>query len=364
MPDPAEIIASCKNVLPGHGQRQPIAVQLRQLADDLAGDEYPDVYGSGDYLAAFEQEVAGMFGKEAAVFMPSGTMAQQIALRIWCERSGNLTVAMHPTAHLETAEQSGYQFLHGIRRLQFGGPGPEMIADRLVEAQDFEQLGELPGAVLLELPCRPLGGQLPPWDDLVATRDWTSSHNIPLHLDGARIWQCRGYYGKTFQEIADLFDSVYVSFYKDVGGLCGCMLMGPNDFIKASRVWQRRYGGNLYTQGPYVASARIAMNRTLPLMDAWNARAKEVAAVLASHPKVRVNPDPPHVNFFRIYVEGDHEALNARHLELAGETGTYVFPNLRPSPVPGIATGELHLWENAIAFDLDKLAPFLEQLFD
>ena len=132
-----------------------------------------------------------MFGKEAAVFMPSGTMAQQIALRIWCERSGNLTVAMHPTAHLETAEQSGYQFLHGIRRLQFGGSGPEMIADRLVEAQDFEQLGELPGAVLLELPCRPLGGQLPPWDDLVATRDWASGHNIPLHMDGARIWQCR-----------------------------------------------------------------------------------------------------------------------------------------------------------------------------
>ncbi len=78
---------------------------FQSLADGLQGDEYADIYGSGTYIAGFEAEVAEMFGKEAAVFMPSGTMAQQIALRIWCEKRDNFTVAMHPTAHPEWAEE-------------------------------------------------------------------------------------------------------------------------------------------------------------------------------------------------------------------------------------------------------------------
>lgn len=108
MADRMEVLANCTNILPGHGKRRTVADMLREIADSLEGTEFADVYGNGDYLQAFEEEVAEMFGKEAAVFMPSGTMAQQIALRLWCERSGNFTLAMHPTSHLEFAEQLGY----------------------------------------------------------------------------------------------------------------------------------------------------------------------------------------------------------------------------------------------------------------
>ena len=360
MSEADEIQARCTNILPGHGPRLAIADQLRAIAGELAGDEMADVYGAGDYLTAFECEVADMFGKQAAVFMPSGTMAQQIALRIWCDASHTMTVAMHPTAHLEFAEQLGYQFLHPLRRLQFGVP--EFMRDRLLEPDDLRRLGETPGAVLLELPCRPLGGELHPWEHLLEMREWAQGHNIPLHLDGARIWQCRGYYGKTFEEIGDLFDSLYVSFYKDIGGLCGCMLVGPEQFIKAARVWQRRYGGNLYTQAPFVASARIALARVLPQIEEWVARARQVAAILSSFPEITVNPDPPHVNFFRVYIRGDQERLAARHLALADKTGTWLWGGLAPSPVPGIVTTELHLWENSLQFDLNALRPFVEEL--
>jgi len=360
--DPTEILARCNNVLPGHGKRRPIAEWLRNIAAGLEGDELADVYGSGDYIGSFEAELASLFGKEAAVFMPSGTMAQQIALRIWCERTGRMTVAMHPSADLEFAEQLGYQFLHNIHRLQFGVP--EFIGNRLVTLNDLEQLGERPGAVLLELPCRPLGGELHSWEDLVAMADWARDHKVPIHLDGARIWQCRAYYGKSFAEIGALFDSIYVSFYKDLGGMCGCMLIGPDEFIKASRVWQRRYGGNLYTQAPFVASAKLALDDVLPQIDNWCERARQVAEVLSGHPRIRVNPDPPHVNFFRVYIEGDAASLADRHLELAGQTGTWLFGGLTPSAVQGIATTELHIWENGMAFDLSKLEPFLQQLLD
>ncbi len=347
------ILKGCTNVLPGHGPRKTIAESLREIAEWLDGDEFPDAYGTGDYLQAFEAEVAEMFGKQAAVFMPSGTMAQQIALRVWCDRSGRPTVAMHPTAHLEFAEHLGYQYLHGLKRLQFGGP--EFLSHRMLTVDDFKGLGGTPGAALIELPYRPLGGQLPPWEDLEATRAWATEQGVPLHLDGARIWQCRGFYGKTFAEIGALFDSVYVSFYKELGALCGAMLLGPEDFIKGAKVWQRRHGGNLYTQAPFVASARMGMTQTLPKLEEWVLKAREVAGILASFDRIRVNPDPVQVNFFQLYIEGDREKLLDRHHELAAETGTFLFRNLNDSGFPGFATTEMHMFGNAMNFDLDRL---------
>jgi threonine aldolase len=187
-----EILATCTDVLPAYYGFKSTKEILQDLAEALPPDELPDHYGSSDALAHFETELAELLGKEAAVFMPSGTMAQQIALRIWCERNNNFTVAMHPTAHPEFAEHQGYQYLHNIRRIQFGGP--EFLRERILTAKDFENLGQKPGAILLELPYRELGGQLTGWDDLSAIHDWANSHNIPFHMDGARLWQCRPFY--------------------------------------------------------------------------------------------------------------------------------------------------------------------------
>ncbi len=360
MSDAQTIMDKCTHVLPGHGPRQPLKSMFQDMADALDGDEYPDRYGEGGQITAFEAEIAAMFGKETAVFMPSGTMAQQIAIRIWCERNANFTIAMHPTAHLEFAEHAGYQFLHGIHRLQFGAP--EFIRDRMLTAADFDLLGQKPGVALLELPYRPLGGQLPTWDELLAIQAWTTARNVPLHLDGARIWQCRSFYDKSFQEIAALFDSMYVSFYKDIGGFAGSMLLGTADFIAEARVWQRRHGGNLFTQAPFVASAQLGVQRVLPQIEQWVERAQAVAAILNQFEAITTNPDPPHVNFFRTYIQGDHAELIERHNELAQETGVFLFQNLSPSPVPGIATTELHCWENALSFDLTQLTPFLTRL--
>jgi threonine aldolase len=360
MSDIDQILTRCTNVLPGHGLRQSMKQSLQSLADELDGDEYPDNYGSGDYIAQFESEIAQLFGKEAAVFMPSGTMAQQIALRIWCERRYRFTVAMHPTAHPEFAEHGGYRFLHHIQRLQFGAP--EFLADRMLTAQDFESLGQEPGAILLELPYRPLGGQLPTWDELLAIRAWAQERGIPLHMDGARIWQCRPFYQKDYSQIAALFDSVYVSFYKDLGGLCGAMLMGSASFIKEARTWQVRHGGRLRTQGPFVVSARIGVSRVLPVIDQWVQKAHDVACALSRFEGVTVNPNPPHVNFFQLYIQGIPEELTKRHMELARETGTFVFYGLGRCAIPGVGVTEIHCWENALKFDTAALEYFLPKL--
>jgi threonine aldolase len=360
MLDVDEIYLRCDNKLPGHGSRRSLKTVLQTLADGLDGSEMDDDYGQGEYLNSFEAEMAALFGKEAGVFMPSGTMAQQIALRVWCERRKDFTVAMHPTAHLEFAEFLGYQFLHGIQRIQFGAP--EFLANRILTVDDLQALPKEPGALLLELPYRPLGGELPTWEDLSAMSAWARQRGIPFHMDGARLWACRPHFQKSYREIADLFDSVYISFYKDLGGIAGSMLLGPASFIKEARMWQRRHGGNLPGMGPLVAAAVQGYRRVEPQIDGWVRRAQEVAAVLAQHERVTIRPYPPQANFFQFYLRGDPTELTERHHILATETGTFLFFGLGQSIVPGVAVTEVHCWENAQKFDLARLPEFLKRL--
>jgi threonine aldolase len=355
-----EVFAQCTNKLPGHGSRRPMKETFYDLVEGLHGNEFSDRYGEGEYVASFEAEVAEMFGKESAVFMPSGTMAQQIALRIWCEKRSNFTVAMHPTAHLEIAEHLGYQYLHGIKRIQYGAP--EFLDNRILNSKDLQALGQEPGAILLELPYRPLGGELPGWEDLQAMAAWAKERAIPFHLDGARIWSCRPFYQKEYREIASLFDSLYVSFYKDLGALAGSMLLGSASFIKESRLWQRRHGGNLPTMAPFYVSARLGYQRIIPQINEWVERAKEIAVIFNTYDRITTRPNPPHVNFFQVYIQGDSEELTKKHLELAQETGTFLFYGLGTTMVPGISVTEIHCWENAMMFDLDALPSFLQRL--
>jgi threonine aldolase len=358
--DVRTLIARCDNALPGHGSPLSLKQRLAALVEAMDENDDQDQYGTGATLQAFEAELAERFGKEAAVFMPSGTMAQQIALRIWCERQRDFTVAMHPSAHLEFAEQLGYQFLHGIRRLQFGTP--EFVSHRPLTRQDFESLPKRPGVVLLELPYRQLGGVLPSFEGLAEIGDWAMGEGIPLHIDGARIWQCAAAYQRPLDEIARHCASLYVSFYKDLGAICGAALLGDGAFIREARLWQRRLGGNLNTQAPFVVSARQQIERVLPKLPAWNARAREVAAVLNRHARIRVQPNLPDVNFFAYYIDGSAESLVERHHALAAETGTFLFGNLMQDAAPGFCKTELHCWENAETADLDRLDEFLARL--
>ncbi len=357
-----EILAQCSNILPGHGTGTTLKSIFQTLADACESNAYYDNYGSGHGIARLEADVAAQFGKADAAFFPTGTMAQQVALRIWCQRRRNFTFAMHPTAHPNFAEHLGYSHLHRLERLQFGAP--EFIADRMLTVGDFAELGQEPGAILLELPYRPLGGELPDWDTLKEIKAWASERAIPMHLDGARIWSCRPFYGRSFAEIASFFDSVYVSFYKDLGGLAGAMLLGSEEFIAEARVWQIRHGGRLHTFAPYTVSAHLGLNRVLPQIDDWVKRTREIAAILSRFDRLSIRPDPPHTNMFQLFVRGDHQVLTETLMETARDTGTFLFYGFEPSGVPGIAMTEVFCWENGLDFDITALEPCVRNWLD
>jgi threonine aldolase len=133
---------------------------------EIPRDIERDVYGEGGVVGELEGEVAKMLGKPAAVFLPTGTMGQQIALRVHADRRNSRTVLWHPFCHLADNEADGYRRLHGLHGKAVGEPS------RLLTINDLEKVAERPAALLLVLPQRDLGGQLPAWHDLVAQVDW------------------------------------------------------------------------------------------------------------------------------------------------------------------------------------------------
>ena len=220
-----ELRAGCDRFLLGHGERPP-SVVLAEVRDVL-GDVVPDRYGEGGVVADLEAEVATLLGKPAAVLMPSGTMAQQVALRVHADRAGRRTVLWHPTCHLALHEGQAVERLHGLHPRPIGDPR------LLITLADLEEVAEHAGTLVLELPQREIGGQLPEWDDLVAQIELARSQGTATHLDGARLIESLPFYDRPAAEVAALFDSVYISLYKGLGGISGCVLAGDAQTIES-----------------------------------------------------------------------------------------------------------------------------------
>ena len=308
--------------------------RLLEVVEAIDEEERFDRYGAGDRIERLERRVAELLGKEAAVFMPSGTMAQPIALRIWSDRRGIRTVAFHPTCHLEFHEEKGYERLHGLHARLVGDP------NRLITLDDLEGIREPVAALLLELPQREIGGLLPSWDDLVAQVGWARERDIAMHLDGARLWESQPYYGRPYAEIAGLFDSVYVSFYKGLGGIAGAALGGDAALIAEARVWQRRQGGNLVTLHPFVrVAAEVALDERLDRISVHADHARALAAALTEVEGVEVVPDPPQTPLFHVVLRGDRERLADAALQVAEERKVFLFADeARPRRRAGSAT--------------------------
>ena len=297
-----------------------MADQLSAIADQAKQFDAPDVYGTGELIESFEIEIADMLGKEAAVFLPSGTMAQCIALRIWADRASSRQVAFHATSHLQIHEEGAHRELYGLEAELIGDPR------QVISLADLQALQKKPAAVLLELPMREIGGQLPGWDELEAQSQWARQQGIALHLDGARLWQCSPHYGRSLAEITALFDSVYVSFYKDIGGIAGSVLAGPVDFIDEAKKWIRRAGGNLYSLFPYVLSARAGMQRNLASLPDAVADAAWLAERLNEFNGSKTLPRLPPTNLFHLCLQGTPESLIARACQWSEQHNVFLLP--------------------------------------
>ncbi|MBU9674085.1 aminotransferase class I/II-fold pyridoxal phosphate-dependent enzyme [Planococcus sp. CP5-4] len=299
--------------LANHGSRN-VGV-LKKAFEEIADDVESDLYGTGQVIEDFQEKMAAFLGKETAVFFPSGTMAQQIALRIWCDDKGLKRVAYHPLSHLEIHEEDGLKELHGIESVYLTDP------DRVVELKDVAELEEEVAVVLLELPQREIGGQLPSFETLEQISRYCREHQIKLHLDGARLLEVTPYYEKSAAEICALFDSVYLSLYKGIGGIAGAILAGDEAFTKQSKVWERRHGGDLISLYPYIISADYYFDQRSGKMGQYFEAAKRVAALFNSCQGVATLPEVPVSNMFHVHFAHSKEEIEPVIMELEQETG-------------------------------------------
>ncbi|MBC8081292.1 MAG: low specificity L-threonine aldolase [Gorillibacterium sp.] len=287
----------------GHGRRN-IQV-LKDAFQEMDGDLSSDMYGAGPVIEDFQETMAKLLGKESAVFFPSGTMAQQIALRIWCDQKDLKRVAYHPLCHLEIHEQDGLKELHQIE--------PILLADkdRLIRLEDVQSIpGEI-ACLLLELPQREIGGQLPEYRELEEISAYCRENGIKLHLDGARLFEILPYYKKTASEVCELFDSVYISFYKGIGAIAGAVLAGDEEFTRQSKVWKRRHGGDLISLYPYLLSSDYYMKLRLPRMQQYYEDAKELASLYNECQAVATLPIIPVSNMFHVHFNLPREKVES-----------------------------------------------------
>jgi len=349
-------LAGATRFLQREAPRSP-ADTLHRLGD-LAVHPLPDVYGEHGELEALESEVADLLGKPAAVFMPSGTMAQQCALRVWADRTGHRAVGVHGLSHLVVHEERALEVIHGIR-MEHLCSEPRPLT--------FDDLAECPqplGALSIELPLRDAGYLLPPWDELAALVEAARARLVPVHLDGARLWESQPFYDRPLAEIAALGDTVYVSFYKGLGGIAGAALVGPEDVISEARHWQHRHGGTLVSVYPLAVAAREGLRTRLDRFRAYAEHARAVASAAASIPGVRVHPEPPHTNAFVLFIDVPADALREAGLRLAESEGLLALGTVVPAEVPGWAATEFVVGEASMNWSDAEIARVLADLVD
>jgi threonine aldolase len=329
-------------------------VMLRRMLDWLPADV--DLYGAGAPVARLETRFAELLGKPRALFFPTGTMAQQVALRIHAERTGRLTFTAHPTNHLDRWELRGYAAVHGLRYLPAGD------AHRALTLDDLAQVAEPVAALLVELPQREIGGLLPSWEELSAQVRWAHDLGAAAHLDGARLWEAQPFYDRPHAEIAALFDTVYVSLYKGLEGVRGAVLAGDEDTVGHAEVWRKRLGGDIPDAWPLAVAALMGLDEVLPRMSAFRDHAVAVARAIVERGTASVVPEPPRTPLFHVLLPVDAAAATRARDELIDELGVQVFSYARVESVPNRCRFEITVSENTMEFTPEEVADLIDEL--
>lgn len=348
-----DVFRATKYKLAGNGPR--FIDAITESFADMDPSTAADVYGNGGIINDFEAEIAALLGKEKAVFFPSGTMAQQIAMRIWCDEAGIKKVAYHPLCHLEIHEQDGLKVLHQIESVLLGSK------DRLFTIEDLKAVKKPIACLLIELPQREIGGQLPSWEELVEISAYCKAKGIKLHLDGARLFETLPYYNKSAAEICSLFDSAYVSFYKGLGGIAGAALTGSAEFTEQSKVWKRRHGGDLISLYPYIINAKYSMDKRINKMPQYWQHAVTVAELLNKIPGVRTIPEVPVCNMFHVHFDFSKETVEKVMIGVMEKTELGITGNLKEiSPVH--CSSELSFGDSFNQVPKELIAKALDEL--
>lgn len=234
---------------------QPTPEMRQAMASAEVGDAVIDVDPTVDRL---EKLTAKLLGKEAAVFMPSGSMTNQVAVRVHCDRGSEFLC--EADCHIYQYEQGAFAQLSGLVAQTVASQDGVLNVDQL-EAMIRPENEHMVRTrlVCLENTHNRWGGRIQPQDEVVRICQWAKSNGLKRHLDGARLWNAAVATGTSELELAAPFDSVSICFSKGLGAPVGSALAGPADFIAEARRARKLFGGAMRQAGIIAAGALYAI---------------------------------------------------------------------------------------------------------
>jgi threonine aldolase len=271
---------------------KPSDAMRQAIAQAEVGD---DVFGDDPSVIELERRAAQLLGKEAAVFVPSGTMANQIAVRAHTEPGDEILVDAN--AHLYYYEAGGSAALSGVICRTLNGKRGIFTADDVQNALRPSDQHFAPTRLLcLENTHNRGGGSLWSIDAIDQVAQLARENDLKIHLDGARLWNATAATGIAENQYASHFDSVSVCFSKGLGAPVGSALAGGAEFITRARRFRKQFGGGMRQAGVLAAAALYALDhhRQLLAQDHQNARA--IAAGLAEIAEVQIDIESVETN--------------------------------------------------------------------
>jgi threonine aldolase len=253
---------------------RPSAAMRQAMASAEVGD---DVYGEDPTVVRLQERVADLLGKESALFMPSGVMSNQVALRVLTQPADE--VLCPASAHVIHYESGAPGVVSGVQLTPLPDERGQVTVQQIAHATragfDWEPRTRL---LWLEVTANRAGGAIPDFDQTSAAIDAARERGLRVHLDGARLWNAAVATGRSEAEWAHRFDTVSVCLSKGLGAPVGSVLAGSDDTIRAARRWRKLLGGGMRQVGILAAAGLVALDQRADL-----ARDHARAQALADH---------------------------------------------------------------------------------
>ena len=272
---------------------QPSAAMREVIAGAPVGD---DVFGDDPTVNSLEERVAAMFGKEAGLFSPTGSLANQLAIRMLVAPGEELIAETN--SHIVRAELGAAAVFSGITTRTFPAKnGLLKAADALEIARpDSGPYLVSTTAIAVENTHNFGGGTVQPISEIAALRKGADELGLTLHLDGARIWNAHVASGVSFTEYGKYFDTISVCFSKGLGAPVGSMMLSTKERITNARVWRKRYGAGMRQIGLLAAGVHYALDNNIGRLAEDHRRAKEIAVAIASVNSSLIDPSTVETN--------------------------------------------------------------------
>jgi len=272
---------------------KPSAAMRQAMAAAEVGD---DVYGDDPTVNSLEERVAALFGHEAGLFAPTGSLANQLAIRTLVKPGEEILVETR--GHIVRAELGAAAAFSGITTrtwpsidglLQAEDPlaiahenaGPYLVSTKAIAVENTHNFG---------------GGTVQPIEEIAKLSEAAHSRGIAMHLDGARIWNAHVASGVSFAEYGKYFDTISVCLSKGLGAPIGSVMLSSKERVAEARIWRKRYGAGMRQVGNIAAAAHYALDNNIARLAEDHARAQKIAVALAAFDSSLINPVKVHTN--------------------------------------------------------------------